>query len=189
MTFKPCLDKFCGILKSYSDTGYPVIELNASKPNIEAYNTSNVLDYNNIYTHYASLEADGLNAYFIVHLVKKAFLVTHYALRSHYSSDYCLRGWKLEGSIDNINYEILDLRNTSDLENSGTVQYEINTARRIYSYFRIMSTKNTTKDQKLRISALDFYGTFNYIKTNPKCINNYFHVSSLLTVFIYYNYS
>ena len=169
MSFEPGTDHFCGILKSFKVVGYPQISLSSSGAANDMRKEENVLDYNNITSHFASL--DTLDAYFTVEIVNKPFQVTHYALRSHENPQACLRGWKIEGSMNNYTYELLDRRgNTTDLENSGSVLYQVNPAKRVYKFFRIMSTMSTLTDEVLRVSNFDLYGTFNYGLSYSKCI-------------------
>ena len=175
---------FCGIIWSYATRGYPLIELNVSKPANEKRTPEKILDYNDPEAHYASNSSDGLNAYFIVHIVGKPFMVTNYSLRSHYTKDECLRAWTLEGSLyKDSDFVLLDKKGpTNDLENSGTVQYQINPERH---YFRIKSTEPTNFDKQLRIAKLDFYGTFEPFTSKQNLNMNFRLFSILFSVFIH----
>ena len=184
MTFKSGTDKFCGIIKSFSDIGYPLLELNATDAINPNRVLTKILDYYDEDAHYASDPKYESSAFFTVHLFQP-FLVTHYSLRSHNTIQTTLNSWILEGSISGIDsdYEQLDKReNSLSLVNNGSIQYQINPARHIFKYFRIRGYN--LPDKIMRISRLEFYGTFNYLITSKQCMKILSH--SFLYLFLLY---
>ena len=167
MTFIAGNDPFCGIVKSFADIGWPKLTIHASDCFESIRSWDKVLEYSNEESHYLSNKKDGLNAYYIIQ-TDKPFLVTHYSFRSHPDNNAYVRAWILDGSLNGSHYERLDTRSESDiLKNSGVAHFEINPAKKLYSYFRLKNTAVTlVPDYLLRISALDFYGTFYYKKNS-----------------------
>ena len=91
----------------------PLIEFIPSST-ASGYPVSNILDYSNEKTHWASGENQGLNANLTVNL-GVPFCITHYSIRSHDSTNLFMKAWTLEGSNDKIyNYKILDNKETND---------------------------------------------------------------------------
>ena len=126
MIFPVNSDKLNGALKSYKTNGTPAIQLIPSSTE-SAYSVSNILDYDSAVSHWASSNNEGLNANLIVKFVDDRFLVTHYSIRSHPNSYYYMQAWTLEGSTDNVNYEMLHKKTqNTDLINNGIGQYKIN---------------------------------------------------------------
>ena len=80
-----------------------------------------------------------------------------------------MRQWTLEGSNDNINYEILHAKESnSDLSSNAIGQYQINPDNKGYKYFRIKQKTDTVSGySNMRISGIDFFGV--YRKTLHEC--------------------
>ena len=140
MIFPVNSDKLNGVLKSYKTKGTPMVELIPSSTDSK-YTVDNILDYSNAGSHWASSFSDGLNSSLIVRFVDDQFLVTHYSIRSHQCSDCYMQEWTLEGSNDNIKYEMLHNKTKNeDLINNNIGQYKINRRKKGYHYFRIKQT-------------------------------------------------
>ena len=162
MIFPVNSDKLNGALKSYKTKGTPAIQLIPSSTIASDFSVSNILDYNSADSHWASNSNEGFNANLVVKFVDDRFLVTHYSIRSHPSSDCYMQAWTLEGSIDNDKYEMLHNKTKNDdLINSGIGEYKINPRKKGFRYFRIKQTMKTILNhENMRISGLDFFGVY-----------------------------
>ena len=97
--------------------------------------------------------------------------ITNYSIRSHPDPRYYMQAWKLEGSNDDEHYEILDNRpQNADLRSSSIGQYPANPQGKSFQYFKIKQTMPTPSGYKnMRISGLDFYGSFIAKQITCKC--------------------
>ena len=161
MNFPKKGEPFSGLLRRYKKRGYPKIELMPSSTTGQ-YVPENVLDFENVNSHWASDRKEGLNAQFVVKVVSGVFRITDYSIRSHTTDTFYMQAWSLEGSGDNKNYfKIHNKAKNSDLINSKIGQYSVNSEMNYYRYFRIKQTMKTpNNDNNSRISGLDFYGHF-----------------------------
>ena len=153
-------EKFSGILRRYKNKGYPKIELKVSYNN-PSLPSQSVFDFENTSSHWATRDIAISNHFFIVRIFNGTFRMTNYDIRSHNSNNCYMRGWKLEGSKDGSNYVVLDERpENDDLYYSQVGRYSVDSGGNYYSYFRIKQTVKSIRDNRMRISALDFYGEF-----------------------------
>ena len=164
MFFPVKTHKFWGILRRYTNTGYPKIELLPSSTS-PARKPEDILGLDNL--HWVSGINDGLNVQFVVRIVSGVLRITSYSIKSHNTDTYYMRAWSLEGSNDNNNYSMIDDRpQNDDLCNSGIGQYPVNPQNNYYQYFRIKQTMPNKGDSIMRIFNLDFYGEFLPFKLN-----------------------
>jgi hypothetical protein len=92
-------------------------------------------------------------------------LVTAYTVRHWQSAGNALRSWHLEGSNDNSEWEVIDSRTNDDslAANSGaTATFFISKpTKRGYMYLRLIQTgPNSSGNNKLALSGLEFYGVY-----------------------------
>lgn len=178
MIFSVNSDKLNGVLKYFKNKETPRIQLIPSST-AEQYVVGNILDYSSTDSHWASSESDGLNSNLVVKFVYDKFLVTHYSIRSHFSTGNYMQAWTLEGSNDNINFETLHTKTkNAELKSSAIGQYAINPNKKGFRYFRIKQTiKTVDGTSNMRISGLDFFGTYPYVipttKSAKKISNNF----------------
>ena len=98
-----------------------------------------------------------------------------------------MQAWTFEGSNNNKAYTMLHKRPIcEDLKLSGIGQYQINPKRKRYQYFRIKQTVATISSQaNMRISGLDFYGSFIAPKNGCSCKHySHYFMNIFITVFI-----
>ena len=166
--------KFSGILRRYKNKGYPKIELKTSYVNSN-HPPKDALDFEDTGSHWVSNNVAISSHYFIVRIFNGTFRMTNYEIRSHKSDVCCMRGWKLEGSKDGSNYAMLDNRpENNDLYGNTVGRYPVNSGKNYYSYFRIKQTVKSTRDNRMRISGLDFYGEFlPFNKSLGRCTRNF----------------
>lgn len=88
-------------------------------------------------------------------------IVTHVFIKSHDSSDYFLKSWKLSASNDKSNWDdLFDIYDSNDLANSKSKVYKLNnTLKKPYTHFKFTSTGPANKDDCMRIIKVDFYGS------------------------------
>ena len=153
-------DKLNGLIRSFVDKKYPKVELYASSQTSNA--AADIFSYNDENAHWCSLESEGLSAQLVVKIVNAPFYITHYSIRSHFTSVNYMQAWSFEASKDNAVYETLDNRSINDdLSSSGIGQYRINTKKKGFQYFKIKQTVPTKEAHtNMRISGLDFFGSF-----------------------------
>ena len=121
-----------------------------------------ILAFNNPNAHWCSDDKEGLNAQLVIKIINVPFYITHYSIRSHPSTQHYMRAWTLEGSNDNVKYEMIhNMPENNDLISNKIGQYPVNAKRKGYKYFRIKQTIKTISNlASMRISGLDFYGSF-----------------------------
>ena len=180
---------FSGVIRSFVDTGLPLVELFPSSTQDNVWNVSNIFLLDEEITHCASSTDEKLKTQLIVDVFKPLY-ISNYSIRSHGSKDYFMQAWTLEGSEDNKTYDIIDNRTiNADLNVSGVGKYPVNDERKGYRFFRIKQTIATINGlTNMRISALDFYGTFKnkfiaFVRT-PRALQYYFFVSVYLYIVI-----
>ena len=168
MIFPVNSDKLNGVLKNFKNKGTPNIKLIPSSTQ-GTYAVSNILDFNSADSHWASSYSDGLNSNLVVKFVDDRFLITHYSIRSHQSTENYMQAWTLEASIDDINYETLHNKTKNEeLINNTIRQYKINPRKKGFQYFRIKQTMKTVYEStNMRISGLDFFGTYPFVCQCP----------------------
>ena len=185
LNFPVKADKLSGLVRNYKDKGYPSIELYPSS-SIKNHNVSNILDYSDDQSHWASTLEEKLNAQLVIKIADGPFYITHYSIRSHPSANYYMQAWTFEGSMNNKTYTMLDNRpQNADLNSSKIGQYRVNPKRKRFQYFRIKQTMPTlvVSHENMRISGIDFYGSF--IAPNDGCSHRYCsHFSKNIFVYI-----
>ena len=160
MNFPVTSDKLSGLIRSYKDNGYPLVELLPSSAT-EGNPIKGVFTYNDANDHWCSTAAQGLNDNLVINF-GIPFYITHYSIRSHPSTNHYIQAWTFEGSDDNKEYEMLHRQPICDtLKSSGIGQYKINNTKKGFRYFRIKQTVATISGStSMRISGLDLYGSF-----------------------------
>lgn len=175
---------FSGLLKKYKESGEPLVQIIPSSEPSD-YPVSNILLFDDDASHWVSSLSEGLNANLVVKINNFPFYITHYTIRSHPQNLNYMQAWTLEGSNNGNNYQIIHNKTqNSELNNSGIGHYRVNARRLGFRYFRIKQTMVTVeKRSNMRISGLDFYGTFAPHQT-IRCIRSNNRLNLMLTLVI-----
>jgi hypothetical protein len=93
-------------------------------------------------------------------------LTTSYTLRHYNKTGNVLRNWKLEGSLDGKEWELVDERTEDDhiVDKAGATAsfFLARPVRKVFNQLRIVVTgKNSSGNHKLCLSGCEFYGCLN----------------------------
>jgi len=103
------------------------------------------------------------HSWFIIDLVDKYLIPSHYTLRHFDFPMSALRSWRLEGSVDSLKWEILTTQANDCFLNArgSTHTWQLNgTNKTRFRLFRFVQTgKNSSNTDHFALSGVEFYGT------------------------------
>ena len=111
------------------------------------------------------------NQWFEITFIKNKITLTDYTIKSHWDAKFYLKSWKLEGSIDPINWQELHrIENSNDLTQLSNKTYSITSIPKPYNHFRF-TLIGPNSDSIMRVNRVEFFGFINPIKEHT-CKHN-----------------
>ena len=181
LLFEPKEDKLDGVIKSFAMRGFPKAEITPSSNQSDTYHISNILNYNDVYKHWASNDSEGLNASLKFCFPHNYFRITHYSFLSHKSSTDYVQAWDFFGSLDDKDYIIIHHKSANqDLCNGSIGHYPVSEG--VFKCFKLYQTEETIIGHlNMRVSNFELFGELlhsQYCQT--------FHVKSKFTSFCFF---
>ena len=150
--YRPCSNILCGVVSDHQDQLDEVFTTESSEIFASQYSPMKIIDHQNVIP-FASKHADG----WVTVGFKNHFLfISHYSISQRYDGHETsyIKGWFIEGSLDNNTWTILDhKKDMASIASQGhNSTYE--TRRGVYRYFRLRSNQ----EYIIVVGRIDFYG-------------------------------
>ena len=92
----------------------------------------------------------------------RSLVVDHYCLRSDNNSDYKLRSWELQGSLDGQTWQTLRAHqgdSSLSSQSMSTAAWPVDAGAQAFRHFRILQTgANSSGSQHLMCAGIELYG-------------------------------
>ena len=100
------------------------------------------------------------NAWIKFDLLNRSATITGYTIKSDGNGAGHLLGWKIEGSNDNVNWTVLDQRETNELnQNYITRYFKCSQHKESYRYIKLTQTsKNSSGMDSMMLCNIEFFG-------------------------------